>query len=238
MEDTLPKSNSNRRDFLKTGFKLAVVSGIAGSGLLSACADADNNEDQKVSPPEDLMQEHGLLRRILMIYDHCKMQLINDNVFQSHAIAESAGIIRSFIEDYHEKQEEDYIFPRMTKANKLQDLVQILWIQHKTGRVITDQITQICKSKTLTETENKQLLSLLTNFNTMYQPHAAHEDTVLFPAFRKIVSHKEYDKLGEEFEDNEHKLFGSDGFEGVIQKVAAIEKELGIYDLMQFTPKS
>ncbi|AHF17361.1 hypothetical protein NIASO_06125 [Niabella soli DSM 19437] len=30
----------------------------------------------------------------------------------------------------------------------------------------------------------------------MYRPHEAREDTVLFPAFRKIVSRHEYDSLG------------------------------------------
>ena len=38
----------------------------------------------------------------------------------------SAGIIRTFIEEYHEKQEEDYLFPRFEKAGKLTDLVQVL----------------------------------------------------------------------------------------------------------------
>ncbi len=71
----------------------------------------------------------------------------------------------------------------------------------------------------------------------MYHRHEAREDTVLFPAFRKIVSQHEYDSLGEEFENNEHKLFGKDGFETMGDKVAAIEKSLGIYDLAQFTPK-
>jgi hemerythrin-like domain-containing protein len=231
------KASIRRRDFIKTGLKIAVVSGIAGSGLLSACADSDTSEGQKVSPPEDLMQEHGVLRRILMIYDNCKMQLLNNQTFLHHAILESAHIIRSFIEDYHEKQEEDYLFPRMTKANQLQGMVQILWIQHKAGRVITDEIMQLCKSSLLSEADNKKLVGLLTSFNTMYAPHAAHEDTVLFPAFRKIVSRKEYNRLGEEFEDNEHKLFGENGFETVIQKVENIEKELGIYDLAQFTTK-
>jgi hypothetical protein len=42
----------------------------------------------------------------------------------------------------------------------------------------------------------------------MYRPHEARENIVLFPAFRKIVSTHEYDALGEEFEDNEHKKFG------------------------------
>jgi hemerythrin-like domain-containing protein len=96
---------------------------------------------------------------------------------------------------------------------------------------------QLAKSKTATDTENQQLIQLLTNFNTMYRPHEAREDTVLFPAFRKIVSKNEYDSLGEEFEENEHKLFGNDGFETIVNKVAGIEKSLGIYELSQFTPK-
>jgi hypothetical protein len=63
------------------------------------------------------------------------------------------------------------------------------------------------------------------------------EDTVLFPAFRKIVSPHEFDALGEDFEKKEDELFGEDGFEKVVDKVAGIEKQLGIYDLAQFTPK-
>jgi hemerythrin-like domain-containing protein len=70
----------------------------------------------------------------------------------------------------------------------------------------------------------------------MYNPHEAREDTVLFPAFRKLVSKHEYDSLGEEFENNEHKKFGEDGFEIMVNRVAEIEKSLGIYDLAQFTP--
>ena len=40
----------------------------------------------------------------------------------------------------------------------------------------------------------------------------------------------------EKFEDNEHKHFGQDGFETMVARVANLEKELGIYDLNQFTP--
>jgi len=71
----------------------------------------------------------------------------------------------------------------------------------------------------------------------MYEPHEAREDTILFPAFRKIVSAHEYDALGDDFEKKEHELFGADGFERMVDRVAAIEKKLGIYDLARFTPK-
>lgn len=99
------------------------------------------------------------------------------------------------------------------------------------------QIIQLTKSKSLTKDNSTRLTTLLTDFNTMYRPHEAREDTVLFPAFRKIVSRHEYDSLGEEFENNEHKLFGKDGCESVLSKVADIEKQLGIFELSQFTPK-
>ena len=74
-------------------------------------------------------------------------------------------------------------------------------------------------------------------FIRMYRPHEAREDTVLFPAFQKLVGHAEYDRLGEKFEEREHKMFGEDGFENAVRQVAQLEDALGIGDLAQFTPR-
>lgn len=234
------RTNTHRRDFVKKGL-IVTLSGMAGISLLSGCKDKDEEEEgegQKVSPPEDLMQEHGLLNRVLLIYDTCRTHLINKQAFPKEAIANAANIIRTFVEDYHEKQEENYLFPRFKKANQLTDLVNVLLQQHQAGRTLTNEIMQLAKSQTATDTENQKLIQLLTSFNTMYRPHEAREDTVLFPAFRKIVSRHEYDSLGEEFEKNEQKMFGKDGFETMVSKVEGIEKSLNIYELSQFTPNT
>jgi hemerythrin-like domain-containing protein len=228
---------NQRRKFLKTTATLGVLS-IIGLKFLPGCNKEEGDEGQKVPPTEDLMQEHGLLNRILLIYDFCKIQLINKQVYQQEALFNAAQIIRSFVEDYHEKQEENYLFPRFEKANQLTGLVSILRQQHQAGRIITDQIMQLSNTKSLTVSEHQKLITCLSDFNNMYRPHEAREDTILFPAFRKIVSKNEYDSLGEEFEKNEHKLFGKGGFESMVEKVSAIEKQLGIYDLSQFTPKN
>ena len=228
--------SKNRRQFIQQGIQIAAVTGITGVAMFG-CKGKEEGEDKEVSPPEDLMQEHGLLNRVLLIYDHCKSSLLSKQAFDVAVILNSANIIRTFVEDYHEKQEENYLFPRFKKANQLTDLVDTLLQQHLAGRNITDQITQITKQATRTDAENQKLIDLLTAFNAMYRPHEAREDTVLFPAFRKIVSQHEYDSLGEEFENNEHKLFGEGGFEMMVNKVAALEKQLGIYELAQFTPK-
>ena len=154
------------------------------------------------------------------------------------AISDSAGIIRHFIEDYHEKLEENFLFPRFERAGQLVELVKTLRLQHARGRDVTNLTLQLAKTPALREPDDRARLSdLMHQFIRMYSPHEAREDTVLFPAFRRLVSTNEYDSLGEDFEKKEHELFGEDGFESMVEKVAGIEKRLGIYDLAQFTPK-
>jgi hemerythrin-like domain-containing protein len=225
---------NKRREFLKKGVILGTLTSISGLSLINSCR---NEPDVSVSPAEDLMREHGVLNRILLVYDTCKVNLVNGEQFSLDALNHSAQIIRNFIEDYHEKLEEDFLFPRFEKANQLTDLVQVLRNQHKVGRELTDLIMQLSKMENISNTDGTQkLIKLLTDFNTMYRPHEAREDTILFPALRKIISKNEYFALGEDFEDKEHELFGEDGFEGMVEKVAGIEKQLGINDLSKFTP--
>lgn len=231
---------TNRRKFIETGIKLTLIGGLIGAGSLIACRDdkkkKEEGEEQEVSPPEDLMQEHGLLNRILLIYDTGRTRLVSKEDFPVNTLASTANIVRIFIEDYHEQQEENFIFPRFEKAGQHTGLVRILRQQHEAGRHITDRIMHLANSQYPTDNETQDLIRLLGYFCNMYRPHEAREDTVLFPAFRKLVSRHEYDSIGEDFERNEHMLFGADGFATMVDKVASLEKALGIYDLAQFTP--
>lgn len=228
---------SSRRNFIEHSFKITVVSGIAGMGLLTGCGHKAA-EEEEISPPEDLMREHGILNRVLLVYDHFLAMLASNQDIPPQPVMDAAGIIHTFIEAYHEKQEEDFLFPRFEKAGKLTDLVQVLRLQHEQGRIITGQLLALTRQPRITTDNDKlKLHDLLSAFIRMYRPHEAREDTVLFPALRSIVSKHEFDSLGEDFEKREHQLFGEGGFEEFVDKVAGIEQQLGIYDLAQFTPK-
>lgn len=231
-----------RRDFIKkSGLVLGVtaIGSTAFAGVNSSTSKIIKTikGEEEVSPAEDLMREHGVLKRVLLIYQEVIERLNIKSDFPLDTILESATIIRNFIEDYHEKLEEDFLFPRFKKSNTLIELVDVLTVQHKAGRVLTDKILNLSKNKLKTEEDKRLLSNYLNSFIKMYNPHEAREDTVLFPAFRKLVTQNEYDSLGEEFEDKEHELFGEDGFESMVEKVANIEKQLGIYDLSKFTPE-
>jgi len=219
-------------------FRRRFMSLIPAAGLLVAMPQfAAAQEEEEVTPTEDLMREHGLLKRVLLIYDEVRSRIAAKASLPAEAVTNSANIIRSFIEQYHEKLEEDHLFPRFRKKNKLVDLVDTLDAQHKAGRRVTERILSLARAGLKSDADKQALSTALHQFVRMYAPHEAREDTVLFPAFRELVSKNEYAALGEDFEKREHQLFGKEGFEGMVKKVGVIEKTLGIYDLKQFTPR-
>ncbi len=229
-----------RREFLGTAGLAGVGIGAAGARAIAQGKAGDEQKNQpEVSPTEDLMREHGLLGRILLIYDDAERRLSGQGgAPDPKALASAAGIVRRFIEQYHEKLEEDFLFPRFEKAGRLTDLVKTLRTQHEAGRPITDRIEKLSTAATLKDAEQRKALqAALASFIRMYRPHKAREDTVLFPAVHQIVTAKEFDALGDQFEDRETKLFGEGGFEKMVEEVAGLEKTLGLYELVQYTPK-
>jgi len=194
---------------------------------------------EDIGPGEDLMREHGVLRRALLVYGEVSRRLETGAEFEPGALSKTAQLIRAFVEDYHERQEEEMVFPRFERANKLVELVSVLRAQHQAGRKVTERVQSLAVPAAVKDPgRRRQLRAQLLSFIRMYEPHASREDTVLFPALHDIVSRSEYEALGEDFERRERQVFGEDGFEHAVAQIDAIEKSLGIEDLAQFTPQA
>jgi hemerythrin-like domain-containing protein len=221
------QSNVTRRSFLlRSG---ALGTGLAFSGWFGTVQGKTVEENSPdIGPVEDLMREHGILRRLILIYEEGVRRIEAKQDLPRLLLNRAGEIILHFIEEYHERLEEKYLFPRFKRAIKLVDLTEVLQKQHLKGQLLTAGI--------LKSPDREKSVTLVREFIRMYRPHAAREDTVLFPAFHQIVGEKEFQTLGDQFEDIEQEQFGKKGFEKVVEKVAAIEKEIGIYDLSLFTP--
>ncbi len=215
-----------RRTFL-AGTTLLV--GCAGTSHSAAKSSGEGGEEE-VTPAEDLMREHGVLRRVMYLYDEAAMRIDAKGDVPLDAIVGGAGIVRRVIEDYHEKLEELYLFPRFEKAGRLTDLVATLRKQHEVGRAVTDQIVALAKGS-----DRAALATAMRSFNHMYRAHANREDTVLFPLIRELVGKKEYAELGEMFEDKEKEMLGDHGFEKAVDAVAKLEEAFGVDDLAKLT---
>jgi hemerythrin-like domain-containing protein len=227
----------DRRGFVlaTTTFGIATVASVLDKGLAD---DEQSKREAEVGAAEDLMREHGVLNRILLIYEEGLRRLQAKEDVPADVFHKPALLVRKFVEDYHEQLEECFVFPLFEKKKKLVDLVAVLREQHQAGRRVTDVILRnAVPGQFRKEDARKELVACCRAFIRMYRPHEARENTVLFPALHKIASAEQLKDLGEQFEEQEDKLFGQEGFEKVVDQVATIEKQLGIYDLRQFTPK-
>src|SRR4029077_20677388 len=137
MED---KDTTRRAILLRGAPLLGATVTLIGSGHLFAVSSREQEkqeEEGEVTPAEDLMREHGALNRILLIYDEAIVRIDGKKDFPPEVLRSAAGIVRRFIEEYHEKLEEENLFPLFEKAGKMVDLVGVLKQQHKAGRGLT-----------------------------------------------------------------------------------------------------
>lgn len=231
-----------RRNLLTAGLAGAVAFGLVscrGEPKSDRPDEAKGGEPEVgVSAVEDLMREHGVLRRILIAYAETARRLArNPGQVDAGALADAANLFRQFGEDYHERSlEERYIFSEIRRAGgEAGGLVDTLVTQHQRGREVTDFILDAVRGGSIGTANAEPLGRALLAVNRMYEAHTAWEDTIVFPAWKKAVAPARLAELAEVFEELEHKQFGEDGFDQAVRRVGSIEQRLGLTDLGAFT---
>jgi hemerythrin-like domain-containing protein len=193
--------------------------------------------EEGVTATEDLMREHGALRRLLLIFEEGVRRVRAKDDLSPEVFHRCAVLVRNFVENYHERLEENFLFPEFEKRQKMTTLTAVLRKQHLAGRALTDVILgNSVGQRFRSQDSQRELIAACQSFIRMYRPHASREDTELFPALREMLSAKQVEAMGDAFEKEEGRLFGDKGFENIVQQVIEVEKHLGMYDLDQYTP--
>jgi len=228
--------NARRRLIMAAGAGLVLAG--ANNQIVQA-AEKDVDGEKEVGAVEDLMREHGVLRRAILIYREAAVKLrAKPAGVDPDALRRTALLFRSFGEDYHEKKlEEAHIFPTIRRAGgQAAAFVDILIAHHQRGREITDYVLALTAKGAIVSADAEPLARALDGVELMYEHHTAHEDTVVFPAWKDALSAHQLDEMGEQFEEIEHRQFGKDGFEHAVAQIAHIEQALGIADTARFAP--
>lgn len=233
---------------------LANLLGVGFASIITATADpfqatqppkptkespVQPDQEPEVTATEDLMREHGVIRRALLVYFESVPKFRKDaSAIDASALHQTAQLFRTFGEDYHERLlEEQHIFPLIRKQGReLERYADILTAQHARGREVTDYVLAVTNGSRISVAHVEPLAGVLDSFVLMYANHAAREDTIVFTAWKRNFSNKRLDEIADQFEEIEKKMFGKDGFEDAEKKISRIESSLGIADLAQFTP--
>lgn len=196
------------------------------------------NEEKEVAANEDLMREHGVLRRALIVYQESAPRLRTaPSSVPPDALARTARLFRAFGEDYHERAlEEPFVFPVVRQVSgPAAAYPDILTRQHERGRAITDYILTLTQRGRIGTGDAEPLARTMESMARMYENHTAREDTIVFPAWKAALTEDRYDELGERFEEIEKRQFGKDGFDDAVRQMDEIERALGLADLDRFT---
>jgi hemerythrin-like domain-containing protein len=240
--------NKTRRELL-AGISLAGAGALLvgcrrGSNQASSVANQSEPTAGELGPAdvtatEDLMREHGVMRRALIVYREAATRLRQDpNSLTPEVLEKTALLFRVFGEDYHEKKlEEAYILPLIKKfRSPAETYVDVLIGQHARGREITDYILSVTKGDRIPSIATSTLITALESFARMYDYHSAIEDTIVFPTWKASLGESELDELGAKFEEIEMEHFGnSEGFESAVARMQEIEASMGLSDLATFT---
>lgn len=128
-----------------------------------------------ISKTEELMIEHGLIRRILFAMRRCKTRKQTRDL---------AIIFKEFSKE-HEQSEEKDIFDDVSKENKnAESIIDKLIEQHEAGQLLIDRAIE-------DDYEQKDI----EDFCSMYENHANIEDSIIFPFWQKIPKEEKQGQL-------------------------------------------
>jgi hemerythrin-like domain-containing protein len=179
--------------------------------------------------PEALLEQHELLNRVLLLYDEIAHRLeIGTDLPPATLVADAAGIVRRYFEDFHQRIEETKLFPRLQERLLLPGLLAKLIRQHQIGRGLTDQIlTGAAPLAWGDPARRTQLIPALRAYSHILRPHEAREGTTVFPRIRAVFDPEEVQELSDRIEQEQQTTFG--GFQAVVHQVGALEEPLGLY---------
>jgi len=229
---------THRRFLLAAGAGLFLADGRCPALGAEKHGEQGKKQEKEVGAVEDLMREHGVIRRALLVYRESAAKLRSDPTsVDPQALHQTARLFRAFGEDYHERKlEEAHILPEVRKAGgPAAAYVDVLIAQHNRGREITDYILAVTGRGAIGAGDAEALARVFDSLDLMYANHAAREDTIVFPAWKNALSERQLDEMGDKFEDIERQQFGRDGFEDAVARIGRIEQALGFADLAQFT---
>jgi hypothetical protein len=121
------------------------------------------------------MRKHRVLDRVLLIYDELIWRLSANEDFDPAVISDSAKLVQNFIENYHEKSEEDLpVFSQGAPASQP---------RHNATRAASGwpqgnaQYSRICGAVRSEAAANRNCISAMGHSSRLYRPPAARENT-------------------------------------------------------------
>ncbi len=223
-----------RRGFLtRVG---AVGLGLAAAATGGRSARGQQDAPDAVAATQALMHEHGVIHRLMNVYQECADRLIAGVDVPPDALGGTGVVLDDFIRAHHEAIEEQYVYPAFIAADRRVGTVAVLIRQHAVGRSLAARVVFLAGKDAAGQRETRNaLVRTCRAYARMYRAHVAHEDTVLLPALREVMPAADFSRLSERFRASERGPGGQNPAASALERIVEAEEMLGIAGLDAFT---
>ncbi|OGL48234.1 MAG: hypothetical protein A2161_07675 [Candidatus Schekmanbacteria bacterium RBG_13_48_7] len=157
---------------------------------------------------EILMNEHGVIRKVLKILSFALEKLELGEKPPRKFFENGLDLIQNFVQNYHHCKEEYVLFEMLSKKrnNELINQIGSLKYQHERER---QQISEIKKALNGYEKGNDiqriRLIENLAAYISLQKLHLHWEDTNFYPTAKQEITEKEEQLLLEDFKKEDRK---------------------------------
>lgn len=186
----------------------------------------------KLTVAEYLYKNHGLLNRMILIYEELIRRLKNNIRIGNKIVYYTAYIIKNYVENYH-KTNKIYIYPLLRTNNIEIEIIDELANLHKINKQLINHILKISENDFISD--KNELIFYMQQYIKISRYHTSREDTVIFPKFINLLDNETMIDYSWLFDEKQNEYLGLNGFNNYLNIIVSIEKYLNIHDLKEIT---
>ena len=182
----------------------------------------------EMRPTEDLMNEHRVIERMLVVVSRAADRLNEGREVGSEVFVGAADFFKNFADRCHHGKEEKLLFKKMMERGVSGEVgpIAVMLREHEDGRAHVRKIAELSARK-LDERSRTELIKHAKAYVDLLGQHIQKEDNILYPMANQILTSEDQKELEKGFDEVEEKIMGPGVHERYHHMIEEWEEKLG-----------
>lgn len=162
-----------------------------------------------MKPTDDLMDEHRVIERMLVILIKASNRLEEGKSVDSAFYVGAVDFLKNFADKCHHSKEEKLLFVKMMERGVSGEVgpIAVMMREHQDGRAHVKNLDKLSKEK-MTKSTKDGLIKASRAYADLLSKHIQKEDNILYPMANQILDDADQRELEKGFEEVEEKVMG------------------------------
>jgi hemerythrin-like domain-containing protein len=183
---------------------------------------------KSMRPTDDLMDEHRVIERMLVILTKASNRLEKGQDVDSELYVDAVDFLKNFADKCHHTKEEKLLFEKMMERGVSGEVgpIAVMMREHQDGRAHVKSLDKLSKEK-MSKTTREGLIKSSRAYVDLLSKHIQKEDNVLYPLANQILDKEDQKELEKGFEEVEEKVMGPGVHERYHKMIEQWEQKYG-----------